>query len=457
MTSPLTIVVLAAGQGKRMNSNLPKVLHRLGGQSMLQRVLHTAQALQPQQLLVVVGHGATTITEHFPAAPWRWVTQSQQLGTGHAVREALPHIPEQGYTLVLYGDVPLLSSACLTEFLEMTQRTHALGVLTAVVEQPAGYGRIVRNRDGYCLKIVEDKDANAEERRITEVNTGFMAIPNRHIHAWLAALQNDNAQGEYYLPDLVALAVAEGVPVLAHITEDPFAIQGVNNPLQLMQLERVFQRRQAQQLLQQGLRLADAERFDLRGQLTFGRDVFIDVNCVLEGQIELGADVHIGPHCVLKNVRLGDGCVVEAGSHLEGAVVGQHARIGPMARLRPGAELSDHTHVGNFVEIKNSRLGPGSKANHLSYVGDADVGAEVNLGAGTITCNYDGAHKHRTTIEDHVFVGSGSMLVAPVTLGAGATIGAGSTITRDAPAGELTLSRSPQVSKAGWQRPRKSK
>ena len=457
MTSPLTIVVLAAGQGKRMNSNLPKVLHRLGGQSMLQRVLHTAQALQPQQLLVVVGHGATTITEHFPAATWRWVTQSQQLGTGHAVREALPHITEQGYTLVLYGDVPLLSSACLTEFLEMTQRTHALGVLTAVVEQPAGYGRIVRNRDGYCLKIVEDKDASAEERRITEVNTGFMAIPNRHIHAWLAALQNDNAQGEYYLPDLVALAVAEGVPVLAHITEDPFAIQGVNNPLQLMQLERVFQRRQAQQLLQQGLRLADAERFDLRGQLTFGRDVFIDVNCVLEGQIELGADVHIGPHCVLKNVRLGDGCVVEAGSHLEGAVVGQHARIGPMARLRPGAELSDHTHVGNFVEIKNSRLGPGSKANHLSYVGDADVGAEVNLGAGTITCNYDGAHKHRTTIEDHVFVGSGSMLVAPVTLGAGATIGAGSTITRDAPAGELTLSRSPQVSKAGWQRPRKSK
>jgi bifunctional UDP-N-acetylglucosamine pyrophosphorylase/glucosamine-1-phosphate N-acetyltransferase len=455
----LNIVILAAGMGKRMKSALPKVLHTLAGRPMLTHVLTVARSLQPQRVVLVVGHGADAIRNHYAAdAALTFAIQQPQLGTGHAVQQAVPELMETGgdndVTLVLYGDVPLASAATLDRLLQArAARADAMAVLTVELADATGYGRIVRDAAGNIIRIVEHKDATEAERQIREVNTGIVAVPTAALKKWLAALRNDNAQGEYYLTDIVAMAVADGVPVLSAQPDHEWETLGVNNRGQQAELERIYQRAQADQLLEAGVTLADPSRFDVRGSLACGSDVFIDVGCVFEGQVELADGVTVGPHCVLRDVRIGAGTRIEAFSHLHEADVGADARIGPYARLRPGTQLADHTHVGNFVEVKNSTFGAGSKANHLSYVGDATIGERVNIGAGTITCNYDGAAKHRTVIEDDAFIGSDTQLVAPVTVGKGATIGAGTTLTQDAPAGNLTLSRSRQVSIPSWRRP----
>ncbi|ARP88998.1 UDP-N-acetylglucosamine diphosphorylase/glucosamine-1-phosphate N-acetyltransferase [Bordetella genomosp. 9] len=455
----LNVVILAAGLGKRMQSDLPKVLHTLAGRPMLAHVLDSARALHPARIVVVVGHGAERVKAAFQgAADVAFALQQPQQGTGHAVAQAVPLLAEgdaDDATLVLYGDVPLVQPGTLARLLEARQ--DGMAVLTETLGDPTGYGRIVRDEAGRIRRIVEHKDASDAERAIAEVNTGILVAPTRKLKDWLTRIDNRNAQGEYYLTDVVGLAVADGVPVGSAQPAAGWETLGVNSRLQQAELERVWQREQARRLLEAGASIADPARFDVRGDLTVGRDVFIDVGCVFEGTVALADGVRIGPHCVLRNVRVGAGTVVEAFSHLEDATVGADARIGPFARLRPGAALADRTHIGNFVEVKNSVLGEDSKANHLAYIGDADIGARVNVGAGAITCNYDGANKHRTIIEDDVFIGSDSQLVAPVRVQRGATLGAGTTLTRDAPADKLTISRVRQTTIENWQRPVKKK
>jgi bifunctional UDP-N-acetylglucosamine pyrophosphorylase/glucosamine-1-phosphate N-acetyltransferase len=451
----LNIVILAAGQGKRMQSNLPKVLHPIAGRPMLTHVLDSARALGAQCIAVVVGHGAEQVKQAYAVQPdLQFALQQPQLGTGHAVLQAVPLLQESDtndVTIILYGDVPLVQPDTLRALL--TARADGVAILTEILPDATGYGRIVRDSKGNVTAIVEHKDATPELRAIQEVNTGIMAVPTRHLKSWLAKLTNNNAQGEYYLTDIIGMAVAEGVSVNVAHPAASFETLGVNSRLQQAELERLWQRELARRQLEAGVTIVDPARFDLRGELVCGQDVFIDVGCVFEGHVVLADGVRIGAHCVLRNVTLGRSTHIEPFSHLDQAEVGAEAHIGPYARLRPGAMLADATHVGNFVEIKNTKLGKGSKANHLAYVGDADVGERVNIGAGTITCNYDGVNKHRTIIEDDAFIGSDTQLVAPVRVGKGATLGAGTTLTRDAPAGKLTVSRAKQLTIEGWKRP----
>ena len=450
----MNVVILAAGQGKRMHSELPKVLHRLGGRPLLQHVIASARRLAPKAVVIVYGHGGETVRESLAEDGLIWVRQAQQLGTGHALQQALPALDGSVATLVLYGDVPLTRHATLEKLLDAAGE--GVGLLTVELEDPSGYGRIVRH-GAEVARIVEQKDANAAERSIREVNTGLMVLPTGRLAGWLSRLGNDNAQREYYLTDVVALAVGDGVPVRAVQPADAWEALGVNSKADLAALERAMQREIAARLLDEGVMLADPQRVDVRGELACGRDVAIDVNCVFEGRVELGDGVQIGAHCVLRDVRLAAGTRVEPFCHIVDADIGRNCRIGPYARIRPATRLADDVHIGNFVEVKASELGAGSKANHLSYIGDSSVGRNVNVGAGTITCNYDGANKHRTVIEDDVFIGSDTQLVAPVRVGRGATLGAGTTLVKDAPEGELTLSRAKQVTVPGWKRPVKKK
>jgi bifunctional UDP-N-acetylglucosamine pyrophosphorylase/glucosamine-1-phosphate N-acetyltransferase len=465
MNVPLNVVILAAGQGKRMKSARPKVLHEVAGRPMLAHVIDTAVELgraagAAARVIVVVGHGADAVRSAFSdRAGLQFVVQSPQLGTGHAVQQAAALLDEAAPTLVLYGDVPLITAATLQRLLAAARDGGAsgLGLLTVTLPDPTGYGRIVRDWHGKVLKIVEQKDAHGDELAIAEVNTGILVAPTAPLKRWLGALSNDNAQHEYYLTDVVAAAVREHCTVTAVPAADAAEVAGVNSPAQRAAAERVAQGRIAQALLEEGVTLADPARIDVRGTLAVGRDVFIDVGCVFEGEVTLGDGVRVGPHCVLRNASVGAGTEIAAFCLLEEAEVGAQARIGPYARLRPGTQLADEVHIGNFVEVKNSTLGRASKANHLAYVGDATVGARVNIGAGTIVANYDGANKHRTEIGDDAQTGSNSVLVAPIAVGAGATIGAGSTVAGDVPAGRLTVARARQVVVEGWTRPVKKK
>jgi bifunctional UDP-N-acetylglucosamine pyrophosphorylase / glucosamine-1-phosphate N-acetyltransferase len=449
----MNIVILAAGQGKRMHSNLPKVLHPLAGKPLVSHVIDTARSLSPQTLCLVYGHGGDVVRTTLKAPDLAWALQEPQLGTGHAVQQALPHLNGTGTTLVLYGDVPLIQAETLRRLLHVAQ--DSLAILTVELADPDGYGRIVRNGAGQVVRIVEQKDSTADERSIREINTGIMAMPTARLGEWLGRLSNSNAQKEYYLTDIVGMAVDEGLPIRTASPEHEWEVLGVNSKVQLAELERIAQRYNALRLMEQGVRLADPARLDVRGELLCGRDVFIDVNCVFEGKVELGEAVEVGPNCVLKNARIGSGTRLAAFTHIEDAVVGPDGMIGPFARLRPGTVLAEDVHIGNFVEIKKSTIAAHSKANHLAYIGDATIGSRVNVGAGTITCNYDGANKFQTIIEDDAFIGSDTQLVAPVTVGRGATLGAGTTLTKDAPPDSLTISRAKQVSISGWKRPLK--
>jgi bifunctional UDP-N-acetylglucosamine pyrophosphorylase/glucosamine-1-phosphate N-acetyltransferase len=439
-----------------MRSVVPKVLHLLGGKPLLAHVIDAARQLKPESIHVVYGHGGDQVREALADAPVEWVEQSEQLGTGHAVDQVMPLIGDDGVVLVLYGDVPLVAPATLMRMVEQAGRD-TLAVLAAKLDNPFGYGRIVRGANGKLVDIVEQKDASEEQLRIKEVNTGFLAVPAVLLRDWLTRLDNRNAQGEYYLTDIVAMAVDDGVDVDSIRADNIDEILGVNDRVQLAHLERVYQRRQAEALMRSGVTLADPARFDLRGELTAGNDSFIDINVVFEGSVALGLRVRIGPNCMIRNASLGDDVEVLANSVIDDAAIGRACRIGPFARIRPETELGEGVHVGNFVELKKSRVAAGSKINHLSYIGDTHMGSGVNVGAGTITCNYDGANKHLTEIGNDVFIGSDTQLVAPVKVGDGATIGAGTTITRDVPPGELTLSRSPQKTIEGWTRPVKNK
>jgi bifunctional UDP-N-acetylglucosamine pyrophosphorylase/glucosamine-1-phosphate N-acetyltransferase len=452
----LSVVILAAGQGTRMRSALPKVLHRLGGRPLLAHVVDTACRLDPESIRVVYGHGGVQVREALADAPVEWIEQAQQLGTGHAVDQVMPSIHDDSVVLVLYGDVPLISADTLSPMIGQAGEG-SLCVLTAKLDDPAGYGRIVRSANGRLVDIVEQKDASDEQLRIREINSGFLAVPAALLRGWLRRLDNSNAQGEYYLTDIVAMAVEDGVRVESATAVDTDEILGVNDRSQLAHLERVYQQRQARALMLSGVTLADPARFDQRGELSAGNDSFIDVNVVFEGRVELGARVRIGPNCVIRNAVLDDDVEVFANSVIDAARIGAGSLIGPFARIRPETELAERVHVGNFVEIKKSHIACGSKINHLSYIGDTRMGSGVNIGAGTITCNYDGANKHLTEIGDDVFVGSDTQLVAPVKVGDGATLGAGTTVTREVPAGKLTLSRCPQTTIEGWKRPVKKK
>ncbi|AMO93312.1 UDP-N-acetylglucosamine diphosphorylase/glucosamine-1-phosphate N-acetyltransferase [Collimonas fungivorans] len=451
----MNVVILAAGMGKRMQSALPKVLHPLAGKPLLSHVIDAARALSPTTLCVIYGHGGDAVPSSLAAADLVFAKQEPQLGTGHAVAQAAPHLDEAVPTLVLYGDVPLIASSTLQRLIDSAGQDK-LAVLTVDLPDPTGYGRIVREH-GKIVSIVEQKDATPEQRTIRECNTGIMVAPTAQLKKWLAGLSNNNAQGEYYLTDIVASAVADGTPV---VSAQPAAVAetlGVNSKVQLAELERIHQRSIAERLLEQGVTLLDPARLDVRGALSCGRDVSIDVGCIFEGEVSVEDGVIIGANCVIKNARIGRGANIKPFCHIEDAVVGAASQIGPYARLRPGTELGEEVHIGNFVEVKNSQIAAGSKANHLAYVGDATVGSRVNIGAGTITCNYDGANKFRTIIEDDAFIGSDSQLVAPVRVGKGATLGAGTTLTKDAPEGKLTVSRARQVTIDGWQRPVKIK
>ena len=451
----LQVIILAAGQGKRMYSKLPKVLHKIAGKPLLGHVLDTARALSPDKLVVVYGHGGDQVRAAFSGQDdLAWALQAEQLGTGHAVKQAMPHL-QGGVTLILYGDVPLTRKETLERLLAATHHCSAVGLLTDFLPDPTGYGRIVRDAEHKVVRIVEHKDASEAERAVKEINTGMMAVPTARLDDWLAELRNDNAQGEYYLTDIIALAVRDGLAVNAVQPDAHWEAEGINNKLQLAQLERIHQQNMARKLLEAGVTLADPARIDVRGALHHGQDVCIDVNCVFEGRVELGSNVSIGANCVLKNVKVADNTVIHPFCHLEEAEVGAGSLIGPYARLRPGAQLADGVHIGNFVEIKKAEVGAGSKINHLSYVGDASIGRNVNVGAGTITCNYDGVNKFRTVIGDNAFVGSNTSLVAPVEIGEGATTGAGSVITKNAPPAKLTVSRAKQLTLEGWVRPTK--
>jgi bifunctional UDP-N-acetylglucosamine pyrophosphorylase/glucosamine-1-phosphate N-acetyltransferase len=455
----MNVVILAAGMGKRMQSALPKVLHPLAGKPLLSHVIDTARELSPARLCVIYGHGGEAVLESVNAPDIAFAKQEPQLGTGHAVMQATPHLNDEEPTLVLYGDVPLTTKNTLQQLLDSAGK-NKLAILTVQLDDPTGYGRIVRehgNKQGNIVRIVEQKDATEDERAIREINTGILVAPTASLKRWLASLSNNNAQGEYYLTDIVARAVADGVPVVSTQPAAVWETLGVNSKVQLAELERVHQRNIANKLLEQGVTLADPARIDVRGTLSCGRDVSIDVNSIFEGRVELEDGVTIGAHCVIRNARIAKGASIKPFCHVEDAVIGAHSVIGPYARLRPGTELAEDVHIGNFVEVKNSQIAAHSKANHLAYVGDATVGSRVNIGAGTITCNYDGANKFRTIIEDDAFIGSDTQLVAPVRVGKGATLGAGTTLTRDAPEGKLTVSRGKQMTIEGWTRPVKTK
>ncbi|MCU0810015.1 MAG: bifunctional UDP-N-acetylglucosamine diphosphorylase/glucosamine-1-phosphate N-acetyltransferase GlmU [Thiobacillaceae bacterium] len=456
MENKLEILILAAGKGTRMRSDLPKVLHKLAGKALLGHVVDTAHALGAAQTCVVYGFGGEAVPQALADDRLTFVLQAEQLGTGHAVLQALPQLDDHGVTLVLYGDVPLTRPSTLAP-LVLAAQAGKLGLLTVMLAHPDGYGRIVRGADGQVTRIVEHKDASAHERAIHEVNTGILAVATLQLKNWIAQLRNDNAQGEYYLTDIVALAVGDGIAVETHQPAHEWEVLGVNSKAQLAELERIHQGEVAAKLLEAGVTLMDPARLDVRGTLACGRDVTIDVNCVFEGRVELADGVQVGANCVLRNAKVAAGTRIDAFTLIDEAEIGEVNRLGPFSRIRPGTRLARDVHVGNFVEIKNSLIDDGSKINHLSYVGDTTMGKKVNIGAGTITCNYDGANKHRTVIEDEVFVGSDTQLVAPVTVGKGATLGAGTTLTRDAPAGELTLSRAKQLTINGWKRPVKQK
>ncbi len=450
----MNIVILAAGLGKRMQSATPKVLHRLAGRPLVSHVIDAARQLSPKLICVVYGHGGEAVREAVGENGAIWIRQDPQLGTGHAVMQAVPHLDERWPTLVLYGDVPLIRPGTLKRLIETAGK--GLGLLTATPDDPAGYGRIVRNGKR-IVRIVEEKDATARQRMLREINTGIVVAPTGKLKAWLAKLENNNAQKEYYLTDIVALATRERAPVMATRADAAWETLGVNSRGQLAELERIYQRNLVHALMEQGVTLADPARCDVRGVLSCGRDVAIDVNCVFEGEVRLGDGVSIGANCVLKGVKIAAGTSIEPFCHIEEADIGANCRIGPYARIRPGTRLASDVHLGNFVEVKASSVGEGSKANHLAYIGDSEIGKNVNVGAGTITCNYDGANKHRTIVEDDVSIGSDTQLVAPVRVGKGATLGAGTTLTKDAPPGELTLSRVKQTTVPGWTRPVKKK
>ncbi|ELX11672.1 bifunctional protein GlmU [Janthinobacterium sp. HH01] len=449
----MNVVILAAGMGKRMQSALPKVLHPLAGKPLLSHVLDTARSLSASRLCVIYGHGGAAVLDMLAKQPEKVATalQEPQLGTGHAVMQALPELDDSAATLILYGDVPLTTSASLQALVDVAGKDK-LGILTVVQDDPTGLGRIVRE-NGEIVRIVEQKDANEAERAIKEINSGILVVPTARLKQWLGALKNNNAQGEYYLTDIVAMAVADGVPVVSAQPSAQWEVAGVNSKVQLAELERIHQGNIALKLLEQGVTLMDPSRIDVRGELICGRDVTIDVGCVFEGKVELADGVRVGPHSVIINSRILAGAQIKPFCHIEEAVVGEVSIIGPYARLRPGTVLAEDVHVGNFVEIKNGQVAAHSKANHLAYIGDATIGSRVNIGAGTITCNYDGVNKFRTVIEDDAFIGSDSQLVAPVTVGQGATLGAGTTLTKDAPAGKLTISRARQITIDGWSRP----
>lgn len=452
----INIVILAAGKGTRMKSALPKVLHPIAGTSMVRRVVEAAGKLDAHaQLTLVIGHGAEAVQTHFSDLPHiQFAEQSEQLGTGHAVQCAVPHLGASQVTLILYGDVPLIQSKSLKPLVESAAAGH-VGLMTLTLTDPTGYGRICRNPQGQVFGIVEQKDASVDQLQITEVNTGILACPTEKLKTWLSGLSNNNAQGEYYLTDIIEKAAKDGCLIQTSQPEFEWEVLGVNSRVQQAELERTWQLHQANQLMVAGVQLADPARIDVRGHLQCEQDVSIDVGCIFEGKVTLGAGVSIGPYCTLKNVSIGAGTRVEAYSHLDQAQVGQSGVIGPYARLRPGAKLADDVHIGNFVEVKNATIANSSKANHLAYIGDAHIGERVNVGAGTITCNYDGANKHLTVIEDDAFIGSDTQLVAPVRVGKGATLGAGTTLTKDAPEGSLTVSRAKQITLEGWKRPTK--
>lgn len=455
----LQIIILAAGQGKRMYSNRPKVLHPIAGKSMLTRVVETAQQLNPERIHVIYGHGGDQIINSLSNLPIHWVHQAEQLGTGHAVMQALPHIPSDSQVLILSADVPLIQAQTLQSLISCSIESHTnqskLTLLVAELETPHGLGRIVRNAQGHISSIIEEKDANEQEKQIKEIYSGICTAKAADLADWLPQLKNNNAQNEFYLTEIIALAVKNNTSISSITVTDNFEIQGVNNRLQLQQLERVWQAREAERLLVSGVSLADAHRFDLRGELICGNDVFIDINCLFTGKVILGDNCIIGPNCTLTDVTLGANCTINANSVLEGCMIGDHCHIGPFARLRTGTQLAADCKIGNFVETKKAVMDEGSKASHLSYLGDVTIGKKVNIGAGTITCNYDGVNKHQTVIEDGAFIGSDTQLVAPVIVGANATIGAGSTIRRNAPAEELTLTESKQKTIYGWKRPNK--
>ena len=451
---PLNIVILAAGKGTRMNSTLPKVIHQLAGTPMLAHVVTAAKKLNPSKICVVHGFGGELVQKIITDNSIIWANQAEQNGTGHAVQQTVSHLDSDSITLILFGDVPLISDETCKRVVDQAQ-TGALAVLTIHLEDPTGYGRILRNESDGITAIVEQKEATVEQRNITEVNTGIMAMSSGNLIQWLKQLKSDNAQGEYYLTDIVSLAVAEGVKVVGVTASNVTEVFGVNSKKDLAYLERQYQKQQADLLMTKGVTLADPSRIDVRGCLSCDQDVSIDINSIFEGTVKLGAGVKVGAHCYIRDSEVAEGVIIAPFSHIDGAVIGKNCRIGPYARIRPGTSLSDQAHIGNFVEIKNSDVGSETKINHLSYVGDATVGKDVNIGAGTITCNYDGVNKHRTVIEDGVFIGSDTQLIAPVTVGSGATIAAGSTITRNAPAGELSLSRGRQVTIKGWKRPAK--
>jgi bifunctional UDP-N-acetylglucosamine pyrophosphorylase / glucosamine-1-phosphate N-acetyltransferase len=449
---PLSIVILAAGQGKRMNSNLPKVLQPLAGEPLLAHVLHTAHALKADSIHVVYGHGGDQVRAAFASHSIQWALQPEQLGTGHALAQAMLAISDEQTVLVLYGDVPLTQPQTLRPLLDAATRG-SVGLLSVKLDDPSGYGRIVRNATGQVVRIVEHKDANTKERAIDEANTGLLAASAALLRRWLSQLKNDNAQGEYYLTDIVTMAVRDRVQVEAVLAPSEAEVLGVNDKVQLAEVETHLRARRTRELMLQGATLVDPARVDIRGDVSVGKDVFIDVNVVLVGEVHIADNARIGPNCYIRDSRIGAGTEVFPNCVMDRAVIGPNCNIGPFARLRPEAELADHVHIGNFVEVKKSKIGSGSKANHLTYIGDATVGAKVNIGAGTITVNYDGINKWHTEIGDNAFVGSGSMLVAPVKIGAGANTGAGSTITKDAPEGKLTLARARQVTLDGWMRP----
>ena len=451
---PLSVVILAAGQGKRMGSDLPKVLQPLAGRPLLAHVVATARALHPDAIYVVHGHGAEQVRAAIPGGDIRWSLQAEQKGTGHAVAQAMPGVPDGHTALVLYGDVPLIRAETLADLAKRAGPA-SIALLSAKPVDPAGYGRVVRDAAGRVVRIVEEKDANHKERAIGEINTGVLAAPAARLRAWLGALRADNAQGEYYLTDCIGAAVRDGCAVEAVVAETAAEVLGVNDKRELAAAEAANRARRATELLRAGVTLVDPARLDVRGEVACGRDVVIDVNVILEGKVRLGDRVKIGPNNFLRDCEIGDDTEIVANCYLDGLVAGARCSIGPFTRVRRGARLADEVHIGNFVELKNSEIGAGSKANHLSYVGDTTVGSKVNVGAGTVTCNYDGANKHRTTIGDRAFIGSGTMLVAPVSVGEDSTIGAGSTITKPAPAGKLTVERSRQVTVENWKRPEK--
>jgi bifunctional UDP-N-acetylglucosamine pyrophosphorylase/glucosamine-1-phosphate N-acetyltransferase len=448
------VVILAAGQGSRMKSALPKVMHKLAGKAMVQHVVDSACALVPEALHLVIGHEGEQVEQAMAGQSLNFVWQREQLGTGHAVAQAMPAIGQDSVVLVLYGDVPLTRPETLEQLVKIAAQGD-LGLLTVTLEDPTGYGRIVRNAVGDVVAIVEHKDASEQQKLIREVNTGILALPSAALHEWLPRLSANNAQGEYYLTDVIAMAAEEGMRVRAIQPDAEQEVQGVNNRQQLAQLERWYQQQQAEALMAEGVTLADPARVDVRGELKAGRDVLIDINCVFEGKVVLGEGVEVGPNCLIRNAVIGAGCRIEANSLIDGATVGDNAQIGPFARLRPGTELAQGGKIGNFVETKKARIGAGSKINHLTYIGDAEIGCEVNVGAGTITCNYDGVNKSLTRIGDGAFIGSNSSLVAPVEIGAGATVGAGSTVTKTVADNQLAVARGKQINLDNWARPQK--